>query len=109
MEIMEQIIRIINLFLLITLGVVMTRPVSNWLFFMKIKNIFITSAGKTFNEMDMSELEAVHAVIWKKLKRMRGKFEKSLSEEEEALRQKLISIEDAMIRKEIEMMNGKEV
>lgn len=106
---MEIIIRITNLFLLIALGVVMTRPALNWLFFMKIKNIFITSAGKTFDEMDMSELQTIHEVIWTKLKRMRGKFERSLSEEEEALRQKLISIEDAMTRKEIEMMNGKEV
>ncbi len=106
---MEMFIRITNLFLLIALGVVMTNPVLNSFFFMKIENIVITSAGKTFDEMDMSELQAVHAVIWKKLKRMKGRYKKSLSEEEEALRQKLISIEDVMIRKEIEMMNGKEV
>lgn len=77
--------------------------------FKKNRKAFISSSGKTFDEMDMRELQTIHAVIWKKLKRMRGKFEKSLSEEEEALRQKLISIEDAMTRKEIEMMNGKEV
>lgn len=105
---MELIVRVINLCLLITLGVMMIRPTLNYFFFIKIKNIFITSSGKTFDEMDMIELQTVHEVIWTKLKRMKGRNEKSLSEEEEALRQKLISIEDVMTRKEIEMMNGKE-
>lgn len=75
--------------------------------FKKNRKTFISSSGKTFDEMTFEELDVIHKIIWKEYKKNKGHFVKDISETQIAMKEKLNQVEDAMAKKEILEMNGK--
>lgn len=75
--------------------------------FKKNRKAFISSSGKTFDEMTFEELDVIHEIIWKEYEKTKGHFVKDISETQIAMKEKLNQVEDAMVKKEILEMNGK--
>ena len=105
-ELLRIVLKKTDLIVCLILLIFVSKTAVNYFSYKRWKDVFISSSGKTFDEMSMTELEAIHQLIWKKYRSLKGSFIKDISENQIALKEKLICIEDAMVKKEILEMNS---